>query len=744
MKKMKFDFAKFNALLLKHVEKIVLGVVVLVAAYIVYMGWSLPGFDGQAPDSLLKLGETSTSYIRNPKAWEEMEKQRYVDPKELDEQLKKAVSPNIDSAYRLPMPWKKPDFPRLAPRVDPQLFAPIHLKVVPMQGPLAYLDENVGTGEYGGGSLLTKTIDPLDPVQGEEPEKPKKKPKKKRPTNREGSPYSEDDLAMMEGSPSGPSGYPTGEGGMASNIAGMLYPEAQRGFRPTGQAVAKPGQAMVVMALVPYEKQIEEYEKALSESLDYDPMRDSPRYLLFHVQRADVTDNPNDPPAEEAWTSLSVKGAVAEMANWAGAPSEILDPTYLDPIPNAITGGTGGGGYSPPPMMQPGGSGGMSTPSHNFGVLTHPAPPFLLRDTWEMLTHPEVPLLKLMSQTGSEYGPDGRPRRPRDPVGPAADAGEDLPGLPFQPGMGGMGEGGYNPYPTAPGSMGSGGYGYEGMGGVVDPTIRPKYKLIRFTDMTVESGRKYCYRLRVFLEDPNYPSPYFKSPPPVSMSDEVQNRVKRQAAADAQKVTKTAPNYKTYWRFSDWSEASTPAELPPTETFLAVSADPPAMSTILPDRPGVPSGQASATMLTVMWDPAKAADLAAETKVFRGSMVSFVKEAYAVHPTKMELRSLPNIEFRTNSIVADIQGGDSIPAVKRASDTLKMPAQVLVFDTAGNFRVEDDTLDIEEIRMYTPMPEPEKTDPMAEGYTGEGASGYDDLMRGPGPVRQPRRQRGSP
>lgn len=749
MKKPKLDMAKVNGWFLHHVEKIVLVLVAAIACYVVYAGYSpLPSFDGvKAPDDLKKLSETSRTFISNPNNWEQIKEVRTnsVDLK-LDVQLDKATAPNLDSAYRLPMPWKKPDFPRLAPRTDPKLFPPQNIKIVPVVGPLAYIDENATggmSGEYGGIGA-SKTVDPLDPVidEDEEEKKPKKKPKPKtkRPNRLlgEGSPAIEDEYLMPEG-PGYPGGYPGMEGsGMVSNIAGRIHPEADRGYRPSMGAISKATQAMVVMAVVPYDKQFEEFEKSLSESLEYDPMRDSPRYLLFNVERADVTDDPAADPSTLEWKRLNTKAAIAEIANWAGVPAEISDPLYLDPIPGVGSSGGGEGMVTAAPMRTesyPGMAGGSGAPTHKFGVLTHPAPPFMLRDIWDLLTHPDVPLMQLTSAMESgmpgmpgRMGPGGRPLNPKG--GKAFEEDDDLPGMGMpQAGMN-SGYGGYGPPGYgSPGGMMPGGYGYgESGSGMIDPNIRPKYKLLRFTDTSVESGRKYRYRLKVFLEDPNYPSAAFRAPPPVSLDPTVQDRVKKQAAADAKRAA-TRPGYKTYWRESEWSEPSDVVALPSMDRFYAISADPPVLTSIFPDRPGVPNTQPDAKLLTVIWDPTKAADLAAEREIYRGSPLSFVADAWAVHPVKLEVRSIPKTEFKTPSIVADIQGGEAIPPLKRSSDPLKAPAEVLVVDSEGNLSVEEETVDIEEVRKFTPMPEPEKKDPM--NPYGEG---YDSLMEAPAPM----------
>src|SRR6185369_13503893 len=141
------------------------------------------------------------------------------------------------------------------------------------------------------------------------------------------------------------------------------------GYQPQNaeQTIARNVASVTIMAVVPIQKQTEEYEKKLANSLDYEPRRDAPLYLEFRVQRADVTDLD---PATEAdkltWQPLpSPPKALAELFGdertgtpglYAGVPVEVSDPTYLSE------------------------------------VLTHPAPPYLQRDLWALLTHPDVPL----------------------------------------------------------------------------------------------------------------------------------------------------------------------------------------------------------------------------------------------------------------------------------------------------------------------------------------------------------------
>jgi hypothetical protein len=60
-----------------------------------------------------------------------------------------------------------------------------------------------------------------------------------------------------------------------------------------------------------------------------------------------------------------------------------------------------------------------------------------------------------------------------------------------------------------------------------------KYKLVRFIDQTVEKGRQYRYRVKVYVEDPNYPSDLYEAPSLAGLHEEAQTRVRDLEAKDA-------------------------------------------------------------------------------------------------------------------------------------------------------------------------------------------------------------------
>jgi hypothetical protein len=83
-----------------------------------------------------------------------------------------------------------------------------------------------------------------------------------------------------------------------------------------------------------------------------------------------------------------------------------------------------------------------------------------------------------------------------------------MPGGEGGMGMGGGYGGGYGArmggYGARGGTDEGGGYG-GGYGSNMMNFTPPKYKLIRFTDLRVTPGRKYRYRVRMYVHDPNHP-----------------------------------------------------------------------------------------------------------------------------------------------------------------------------------------------------------------------------------------------
>jgi hypothetical protein len=135
--KISLDSAKLQQLLLLHVEKIVLGVVLLAVLWFVYQGASLQGLDPEkTPDKLSQTSVSVTTEINNPN-----HKDKIVQPREpkhpVQVLVRQGQEANNSLAYRLEKPWKTPDYPKASLRTDPRPFPPEHLTVHAYWGPLA-------------------------------------------------------------------------------------------------------------------------------------------------------------------------------------------------------------------------------------------------------------------------------------------------------------------------------------------------------------------------------------------------------------------------------------------------------------------------------------------------------------------------------------------------------------------------------------------------------------------------------
>ena len=777
MPRMKFDTEKLQLFLFHHVEKLVLGLVVCVMAFLIWQGFRLEGLDkSKTPQGLSQKSEEMLAFIDTPTRWNEVGRDRIAQVPMTVAQMVDIAQKRTDAlAYSLPVSINRPSFPKHNPRTDPELLPPEHVIVVPFIGPLAVLAKQTDVDP-----LFELPAADLEPPVVIKPKKAKPKKgygpgedpmygspdggygpgmpgpggakKKKGRNNRYGPSDATAGIDAYSPQPGYGSGYGYGDASMVGPDS-LIYPESvNEGFMLQNAeiTIAKPAYAMTIMAVVPILKQIEKFEKALADSLDFDSSRDFPQYLKFEVQRADVT---ADPTGAIDWTKAvlidPIKVQVQQlgrperpelnlMPEWAGIVPEVVDMNYLD------------------------------------AKLTHPAPPLLKRDLWPFLTHPDVPLATATQMGVGEYGPGmpGAPGTvPSDEASElfglpgAAGAQPGMPGgMPGMQGMRGSADGGYGGYRgggeagygmgrgSAMAGMGGygggGGYGRSGYSesgygqGYGQPGTTytpPKYKLIRMTDTRVEPYHKYSYRVRVWLHDPNHPATTlgFIAPSLASLDDQVKKRIK---AVDDEVKAGRKKLFEASVVMTDWSASSAPAELPPLDRFYAISMTAPKERELLKGKPLVPDDQTKAETLVVKFDGRKVVDVSAEQTVARGTVLNLIPDPKAdpaldpkvvvlkvIHPVTKGIVELPKYGFVTGAVVADIQGGEMIgpPLDKNNPNTLQAPCEMLVIDAAGRLRVLNEVDDIEGIHRFgfrKPPPMP-TTAPGSEYPGGE----YDPL-----------------
>jgi hypothetical protein len=112
-----------------------------------------------------------------------------------------------------------------------------------------------------------------------------------------------------------------------------------------------------------------------------------------------------------------------------------------------------------------------------------------------------------------------------------------------------------------------------------------------------------------------------------------------------------------------------------------------------------------------------------------------VQDAKVIHPVTHEIVDLTKFTFKTDAIVADLVGGEKIPAVERGNDEpLTAPGEMLVVDAAGNLHVQDETEDVEGFRrLLLPKEDPQAAvDLLNPDGSDSGGGAYQDMLRGPG------------
>ena len=347
------------------------------------------------------------------------------------------------------------------------------------------------------------------------------------------------DMGMGMGMGSGSMGG-SGGGAVAGTTGGL-----NGAVRPkTKKIKAEPILFNAITALVPHEDLVKEYEAKLRESASFNAMRDMPIYLDFEYERCEVNDKaPNQP---ETWVKRgSARDQLNMMKKWLPFKPqqipEVIDMTSYD------------------------------------RALTMPIPPLLMQDYRKFAKHPDIdwiwdagmnmaatmqtPMTEVVPNDNSDqFLPGEQPMGAGGMMGGGMMGGSGSMGGSGAMGGGAMGMGSGMEMGAGMG-MGSGGMdmgmgmgmgmgsegGSGGMGGSMmggsmmgggmmgGMNFMPaKYKMVRFYDKLefADVGKTFKYRIRLIMEDPNYPSDRFPSPPANDMEQKVFARVSALRAID--------------------------------------------------------------------------------------------------------------------------------------------------------------------------------------------------------------------
>lgn len=501
--KVSLNGAAIKEFFVNHGEKLILAAVVLLLFKFAYGAISAQPIDPTMPDKIKSASQTAQAEVNKTPWSEEAPKHPEWNPVNYSKGTKEAIEPLVQIAPLThdtelsPAPFKP-----LIKRADPKLFPPIELVVYGTSALVPYPREVANTPATQPGAL---------PPRRRDAEKEKKKGK--------AGAEAENRLPPGPGGPGSrrPRGEEDGFGGTAKpaaavdrSVTGAQLP----GARAVGAQLV-PKYMTVVTALVPFEEQFNEYKKRFEEALGKDLTGATgnqfmPMYHFFVIQRAEVKDD-REQVAEANWKTLDYRSAANDASLWAGVTQQTEPP--IDPL------------YS---FKQ-----GTGTPANSYTeYLEWPLPPMVLKNWGFEATHPKVPFLKPMEE---EVAPDDTFVDPlaKDPMegGMPGAPGGNMP-RPGGPGFGrggvggrgfggrggGMGDefGGRGGGMRGRGGMGGGMGGRMGGGEMAGMSYAPEvpYKLYRYVDMTCEKGKRYRYRVRLVLENPNFEFPpgYLEKP----------------------------------------------------------------------------------------------------------------------------------------------------------------------------------------------------------------------------------------
>jgi hypothetical protein len=478
------------------------------------------------------------------------------------------------------------------------------------------------------------------------------------------------------GTSRGGTGYgATGYG--ATGYGGAGAPGAKPGVvvqQVETKGVIRP--AVVLTGRVPYSKQFDEFVSKFKEAIQpteaYDPQRDFPVYSHFKIERQEVTG-----AGDEKWVTLDLDQAVKDENRWAiQEESEQVDMNYLNQF------------------------------------LAWPMPPTIMRSWGRLASHPTIPFGWMFDPTqqpgvmrggysGEETGIEQRrlTNTAIDGGGAyGATGGYNRPGY-GATGYGATGHGRYGAAADGARVRGSGAVGATGDMGYAEitPTAQVPSYLFRFVDtQKVEAGKQYRYRVTLELANPNF------GLNPAILAD----------AASTNKETLPTP-----------AAESAPVTVPRERTLYALAAK---TSKSLVDYEG--------QVLFHVWNPKMGAEIAKEFDLKLGEIAEFVDTVENwYNPYTGLAEKLENVPFQfvdgkpmSAPMLADITGGERLPGAKSTDEP--QPAEMLFIDASGRMFTANEARDAAALDFYK------------ERYVEEPAAETEGLFA----PEQPANQRGGP
>lgn len=669
------DTDAIKAFLIHHFEKMVFGVIIVVSVVLLYFGWQLPNFLNQhQPDSL-------TAEATQVKSEIDVNHNDAIIPEreptfDIMEETKKQYTAVEPSAYKLERTWEGKSYEDIIRREDPVLIAPRALRMVPVATAIAVRGSTSDPAAYD-----LAMLEPAEPVERVE-QKPKREPRRSR-RGRGDEMGMDMEMEMMGGGEEMEMMDMEAEmmGEMGGSMGGTRKFNAKFDFgaRPSvtdDKRNPEPavGWFIAGTAVVPHKELYESYRAALGDADQYDPRRDTPFYYGLEIQRADVTNKSVDQLTDDDWSTKKefpwdrLYYTKFAAQRWSGFAPEIVPADYRD---DALT------TWIPPVLLD----------DYDY-FATHPLIPMKSQDELKRLASNADEEVEINDFTLEDMG-DEDFALVAPGSSPSAGMGmmDDMMGMDMDMEMD----------MEMDGMMMGMGMAMMGRGLDEDPV---DYKLIRFYDFSgfrtsPVPGRKYVYRVRFSVNDPNFPFLQTLQPKTSSLAPDVAQRVQQLMAEAARSQSRKG----LFERWSDWSEPSEPVSLPTLEHVYMGEVEGGSVSTW--NVAGKPveyrRDSPKAKIIATQYDLNLGTRVPLNLEVTEGTVLSAKAETTdVVDPITLEVKKLPEPELVSGTTIVDIDGGTDLDI----TDELKSPGLMLLYDEAGNLKVTTDIEDQEYYRIY--------------------------------------------
>jgi hypothetical protein len=372
---------------------------------------------------------------------------------------------------------------------------------------------------------------------------------------------------------------------------------------------------VIVTGIIENRKEIDAFNMTFKGTQYRNAGLDYPDYQYFQVERAEVSNNSGD--GQLQWEQRPVRSMYDLKNRWSGTSDDLVDAKYFPPPRNGIS-------------------------------FAFPLGP-LVNESWDdKVSHPQIALYEAELRDRTVIQPVSAIVEEEDPFGNAT----NMTPSPLQRNR----------------NLASGQYG----GGILASSEKPDILFMRYIDYDVQPEKKYCYRVKLILQNPNWKVP--------------------------KKYLETTNLGESQYLKTAWSQPTPIVSVPRATKIELVAAD---------------TRRGYALVKLVHFDLQTGGNLTNEFKVNRGEIMNYYNQEYysPINSASRQENDLPSlipslrkptesrqVDYVTNQILVDFQAGNRLPGRHRQTG----PSSILLMDGDGNLSV----LEEDEHPVSTPPARP--------------------------------------